>query len=933
MNLNNCAHRLSYLLAAILACTQFNLTAQSIHSVEGYAVDSLGQGIELASVLLLQEQDSVMAGFSITNPKGRFKINDVKEGNYILNITFLGYKDISRKIIVEDPLDVGEVIMTFTNQTLEDIVVSANHIPIKIKDDTIEYNAQAFKTRPADNVEALLKKLPGIEVEDDGTIMAHGEEVENVFVDGKDFFGNDPTIATKNLPANAIDDVQLYDQKSDMARFSGIDDGERAKSINLVLKEDKKAGYFGNATAGIGTDDRYTGKTNVNRFTKNTQLSAIGMVNNINEQGFSFRESMEFMGGLESLRGGRGNAVSSAGVPISSSLGKGFVNTWAGGLNYNLDVSKKVDIQSSYFYSGIENKINQELSRQNLGSRGGFNTNQTADLESQTNNHTVNSKIEAKIDSTQRILGRVSLGWNNANSTSQSFSDNFTEAGNLVSGGIYDNSATGDNKNANLSMTYMKKLAKSGRIISINGGWSIRDRDDLGFLNTINTRVRDNILFPDTLRQEQDQTNLQHNYNFGFSFTEPLASGKYLSLSASRRNNKNDFDKDFYDLLNDNDVRELNGELSNNYKRNYSYNRVGVNYKVNKSKSNLTAGFNLQHSDLQGQLRDEGIDVSQDFIFLLPSLIYDYQLSSSRRFSLRYRTSVSEPSLEQLQPLIDNSDPLNIYIGNPDLQPSYRHNLNLNYNSYSQFSGVGLFLRGNMTYTNNSITNTRTIDEFFVQTTTPINTDYSFNSSLNVNFNAPLRFIKQNLRLSGSISYSDNILFVNQVENNAKRLSERFRLSFTNWKQDVIEVEIGTRVGLNNTSYSGDSNLNQSYVDLEYFTNIDVDFKKDWTLSTSFRHKTYSTEDFGGDADITRIEASISKVFLKSKKLRAELKAFDILNQNRNITRTSNVNYIEDERIKSIGRYFMVSLSYSFSGFGTSQSSGRGGRGGGFRGR
>ncbi len=913
----------------VISLFQLDLSGQSNFSIDGFVIDSLDQGIELATVLLLQEKDSVMAGFSVTNPKGRFKINDVAEGSYILNVTFLGYKDINKPVSVTKNVDLGKLILTYTNQTLDDIIVSASHIPIKIKDDTIQYNAEAFKTRPADNVEELLKKLPGIEVEDDGTIKAHGEEVENVFVDGKEFFGNDPTIATKNLPADVVDDVQVYDRKSDMAEFSGVDDGERSKTLNLVLKEDKKAGYFGNASAGYGTDDRYDSKVNVNRFTKNTQLSAIGMFNNVNKQGFSFRESMDFMGGIGAMMsGGR----SSSGIPISSSLGKGFVNTKAGGLNYNVDVGKNLDINSSYFYNGIENIIHQELSRQNISSRGGFNTDQIADLESANNNHALNSKIEAKIDSTQRILGRVSLGWNNANSTSESSSDNFSEAGRLVSGGVYDNSSAGDSKNASLSMTYMKKLAKPGRLISVNGGWSIRDRNDFGLLNTVNLIVRDLILTPDTLKQEQDQINKQYNYNFGLSYTEPLSNGRYLSLNASRRNNRNDFDKDFYDLLDQNDLRELNEELSNNYKRNYSYSRVGLSYKLNKGKSNLSTGFNLQQSDLQGQLRDEGTDISQSFVFVLPSLNYDYQISSGRRFSVRYRTSVNEPSLEQLQPLVDNSDPLNIYVGNPDLQPSYRHSLNLNYNSYSQFSGIGFFLRGRMTYTNNSITNTRFVDAFFVQTTTPVNTDYSFSSSLNLNFNAPLRFIKQNLRLSSSFSYSDNILFVNQVEDHAKRISERIRLSLTNWNQDVVEVEVGTRLGINNTSYTEASNLNQSYLDLEYFTNIEIDFKKDWNFSTSLRHKTFSTEDFGGQADITRLEASVSKVFLKSKKLRAELTAFDILNQNRNITRSSNLNYIQDERIESIGRYFMISLSYSFSGFGA-QSTGRGGRQGGFRGR
>ena len=917
----------------LFLCTALvlQLDAQKF-TLEGNITDTLDQGIELATVLLLKQQDSVMAGFSITNPKGRFKVDDVDPGDYILNITFLGYADINRDISITGSIDLGSIQLKASSQTISDIIVSASHIPIQIKNDTIQYNADAFKTRPADNVEELLKKLPGIEIEDDGTIKAHGEEVENVLVEGKEFFGTDPTIATKNLPADVIDNVQLFDKQSDMAEFSGIDDGERQKTINLVLKEGKKAGYFGSASLGYGSEERYDGKFNINRFTQNTQLSSIGMLNNVNKQGFSFREYIDFMGGLGNLMSGGGNRFNSSdsGIPIANGLGDGYVTTGAGGLNYNVEIGKNLEINSSYFFNRIENEINQEVNRQTLLERGGFNTDQIADLTNINKNHKLNSKIEVKLDSTQQLITRISAGWNDGNSMSQSTSNNRNENNDIISGGIYDNSSSGDQLNASIDATYMKRFKKSGRFFTTNVKLGYNDKNEIADLNSTNTILVNNEEIPTTLVQQQIQNNLQNNYSLKLSLTEPLGNRRYLEMNVSRSNFKNDFDKDFYDLIGTgtNLQSVINEQLSNNYKRDYSYNRIGLNIKFNKNQSSLTTGLSVQHSDLNGELRDEGLTINQDYVYLLPSLFYNKDLSASRSLRIRYNTNIREPSLEQLQPIVDNSDPLNIYVGNVNLRPSYRHNLNFNYNSYSQFSNIGFFSRASLTYTKNSITNTRTVDEFFIQTTMPINTEYAFNSSLYANLTAPLKFIKHRINISNTLSFSDNILFINNSENKVGRTTDRISFSLDNWDKDLIDITYGTRLSLNRTAYSESSELNQSYVNMEYFLDLDFDLKHDWNIGTEFRHNTYSAEDFGDQISLTRWSASISKVFLASKKLRAEISVADILDQNQNINRTSNLNYIQDERIESIGRYFMVSLSYSFSGFGSNKLfGGRRGRG------
>ena len=331
-----------------------SMSAQSVKKADitGLIQDDQEQPLASATVMLLNRTDSVLITFGITSPDGAFVLKNVAAGEYILKMSFLGFATESRDLDIGDQseVDLGNVALKPASAVLSEVEVTADHMPIQITKDTIEYNADAFKTQPNAVVEELLKKLPGVEVESDGTIKAQGEEVQNVFVDGKEFFGSDPKMATKNLPADAVDKVKVYDKLSDMAEFSGIDDGDRSKTINLTLKEDKKKGAFGTFEAGYGTEDRYAVKMNMNRFSKGQQLSFLGMANNVNEQGFSFNDYISFSGGMGGFRRG------GSGVNISEGMSNGLVNTLAGGINYNVEIGDKLDLRSSYFYNGVKKR-------------------------------------------------------------------------------------------------------------------------------------------------------------------------------------------------------------------------------------------------------------------------------------------------------------------------------------------------------------------------------------------------------------------------------------------------------------------------------------------------------------------------------------------------------------------------------------------------
>lgn len=362
--------KFSFLFFFLLFST--TLLAQNRFDLQAQVVDTLGQPLNSATVMLLHQKDSVMANFGLTDSEGLFSIKKIEAGQYILQITYIGYENYSKNIELNPTtgnLDLGQIILKPAIANLNEVTVTEQHIPLRMNDDTLEYNANAFQTRPGAVVEDLLKKLPGVEVDRQGNIRAQGEQVQQVMVDGEEFFGNDPKIATKNLPADAVDKVQVFDRKSDFAEFSGIDDGNEQKTINLQLKDDKKKGYFGNITAGYGTEDRYAGKFNVNRFGKKMQTSVIGMANNINEQGFSFNDYINFMGGIGNLIAGGGGAVrlnsSDIGIPLGMNQ-NGITTTWAGGANLSYKLSKKTKLNGSYFYNNMSNVNKRTVSQQNL---------------------------------------------------------------------------------------------------------------------------------------------------------------------------------------------------------------------------------------------------------------------------------------------------------------------------------------------------------------------------------------------------------------------------------------------------------------------------------------------------------------------------------------------------------------------------------------
>lgn len=886
--------------------------AQSVE-LTGTVQDTTATPLDGASVVLLNAKDSLLEKFAITEANGDFTIKRLGKGDYIMQISFLGYQTFNQNISLTEDQNLGTITLKPVIQDMDAITVEAERIPIEISGDSILYNADAFETRPNANVEELLKKLPGLEVARDGSIKAQGEDVSKVLVNGKDFFGKDPKIATKNLPADIVDQVQVFDEQSETSRFTGVDDGEREKTINLSLKEDKSKGWFGNFEAGYGTDNRYNGKGNINRFNEKMQFSTLGRLNNVNEQAFTIQDYFELMGGMSAvLSGGLMINPSELGISLNGDDRKqGFLSTGSFGSNLNYDFSKKTDLSLNYFYNSFDKEEDRTLNRNSFLEEGQFfNTDETSLRETINRNHRLNARMKHEIDSTQNIQLRLNMGLNDRIADRQSFQETFLNGQIFQNSSDQENNATNDNHDWNANALYRKRFAKKGRSFVTNFSFGQRGADGLNLIEASNIFGT----MADDLDQEQVIENKQWNYDGRLSFTEPIGKGKYLAFNYQRKNYEERMDKDFFDVVAGQLTR--NEFLSNQFISDYVFNQGGLSLQWNAKKSKLRLSLAAQQARLIGDFLSEFPNVDRRFSNWLPGLNWDYEFKGTKSINITYRTEVREPTIRQLQPVVDNSNPLNVYIGNPNLKPAYDHNVRLQGNWFDQFSFTSFFAFVNMRYTQNQITNARTINENFQQVINPINVDRNLSLNGQASFSTPLRFIKSKIDLRTNFNYNQGILFVNNIENDLDQLNGDLTIALSNRKQDVIAAEIGSTIGYTDSKYSVSKAFNQDFFNQAYYLDLSLNIKNKWTITTDISHTVFPMVNFGAAQDFTLWQASISRVLTKDEKLSVTFTAFDLLNQNVGINRNATANFVQNENVLSLGRYLMLSFGYQLKRFG-----------------
>jgi Outer membrane protein beta-barrel family/Carboxypeptidase regulatory-like domain len=903
--------------------------AQKI-TVQGTVLDSASAPLQYATVMLLSVKDSSLVNFGRTNHKGYFELKNVNSANYLFKITYIGHQSYLKPIIPQEAIlvNLGIIRLQPISKELAEVTVKAEKAPVTIKGDTVEFNAGSFKVKPNGVVEDLLKKLPGVEVDKDGNIKAQGETVRRVTVDGKEFFGRDPKMATKNLPADAIDKVQVYDKRSDQADFTGIDDGQRQKNINLKLKEDHKKGSFGSIMAGAGLDERFTAKANLNRFNKDKQLSFLAMTNNVNRQGFGIDEYMNFTGDLMRMMSGRGGQIrleindNDGSLPLNfGQKPTGFMKNWAGGMNFNNPISKKTEVNGSYFYNNLAQIQESSTNRESFLSTGNFTSTKNSTQNNQNDNHRLNFTLDHTIDSLNSLKLSSYINYNQTNATTIDDSRSLNSQNILQNSGFRNYSGNGDGLGLSTNLLFRHKFRKKGRTFSTNLSFGLNNNNSEGNLNAINKYYQGGILGKtDNISQRSENISDRQNYGVNASFTEPLGKRKYLEFNYAFM--KNDYKSDA--IVNDlkDNVSTYNKLLSNKFESFFSYNRLGTNIRFNQKKYNFSTGLNFQNAHLEGNLLLLDSKISRNFQNILPNMHFNYDFQQTQHLRVDYETNFQEPSISQLSPITDNRDPLNIYVGNPNLKPEYSHRIGTNFMSFNQLSFTNFFTSINLTYTTNKISNAQQISELLVRTSQPINVknDYLLNGDISYGFR--IKPIKLRVEISENMFLNRGINFVNNQENQTKGLRANTRLRFS-FQQDNFDASTEAKIGYNQTHYSVNPEMNQAYFNNVYSTDLNWTIHKNLIFSTDFDYTTYSGLANGFNQSIPIWGASLSTFFLKNRRGELKFSVNDLLNRNTGISRTAQLNYVEDQRISTLGRYFLLSFTYSLKGLNPTQ--GRGG--------
>ncbi len=873
--------------------------------VKGQLLDSTSIGLPSATIMILQAKDSSLVNFGTSNSEGAFEIKNVSAGNYFLKVSYIGYhtlvKHFETKAGVPE-VNLGKLTLQSQSKMLSEVTVKGEKAAVVVKKDTIEFNATVFKTKANATVEDLIKKMPGIEVARDGTVTAQGEQVQRVMVDGKEFFGRDPKLATRNLPADAVEKVQLFDKKSDQAVFTGIDDGQREKTMNLELKEEKRHAAFGNAMAGAGSNDRWQARSSLNKFNKGNQLSFLGMGNNINEQGFSFGDYANFGGG-----GGGGN---NTGASVNTGQQNGIVTNAAGGINSNSSYDKdRTKVNSSYFYNHLDQFLTTDLQRVNYQKEGNYNFTQKSVQKTINDNHRVNLTVEQKIDSFNSIKFNTNFSYNTSgqNVTSEGKTWN---VGNTALRNE-NNQATNSTSNSFTlasNLLWRHRFAKKGRTLTSNLTYGYTNTGANGNLNSTNIFHLPNHDSTSVVSQTNSQSTISPTYGLTLTYTEPLGGRKYLEFDYNITSDINKVSRDVYDWQNEQPT--FNNKLSNAYNSNYLYSRPGINFRINRDRYNFTVGTAFQQTMLDGKLLLTNQSINRTFQAVLPAMHFNYDFAMGKRLRVDYTTSMQEPTISQLQPIINNSDQLNLSTGNPQLQPAYVNQLRMNFNSFSPESFFSVFALVNANYTTNAIVNSQTTDSYGVRLTKPVNVGTGASLSGNFNVGLPISAIKSRINIGPNYSLSSNINLINNDENKMlqQTLGGTVRYNFS--LDEILIVDLSANLSKQETSYSFNSQQNQSFFNQTYSSEVNVNFLKNYAFNTELNYFDYRSATTNFHQTIPLWNVSVSRYMLKNKSGELKLGVINLLDKSLSVTQTASTNYLQQQTTNNLGRYAMISFTY-----------------------
>jgi len=906
-------------------------------SIIGKLVDEDDSAAVGAAVSILKIGDSSLVKAGSANIRGFLRMEEIPAGTYLLKIEFIGYKDEYRKIVLEQDLRLGKIKLKPDVETLKEIEVTTTAVTATQNGDTTGYNANAFKTNKDATAEDLVTKMPGVTIVD-GKVQAQGEDVKQVLVDGKPYFGDDPNAVLKNLPAEVIDKVQLFDKKSDQSTFTGIDDGNTSKTINIVTKSQFRNGVFGKAYAGYGYQDKYKAGAVVNRFKDKQRFTVMAMTNNINEQNFSSEDLLGVMSstGSNNNRGGGGNyggqgrgGSGRSGGPSNPSdnflvsTKNGINITSAFGLNYSDQWGKNTTITLSYFFNFSNNNAATTLLRQYLsGGNSGLNYNENNIAKSDNYNNRINVRFEHKIDSFNSILlqPKISLQTNNGLSSISGVNVRTTTLSTITNN--YNSNLNGSS--ISFPVLYRHSFLKRGRTLSLDLNPTYNPSTGSSSLTSYNAYY-DTLSTIDTVDQRSRLNKYAFNSTSNLSYTEPFDKFGFLSVNYvftynASESNKNTFNRNAAA----NDYNLVDSLVSNVFNSTYIAHAGGASYRHQKEKYNFSLGANIQQAQLYKQQQfPYSSSAKKVFNSILPSAQYQYKFNKQNNLRANYRTSNIAPSIDQLQNTLNNSNSLQLSIGNPELRQSFQNNLFVRYSGVNTNKGTNLFFLLGGTYTNDYIGNSTIIankdtvvytDIFLAKGSQIVrqeNLNGYYTARFFFNYGFPLRFIKSNINFNTGCNYSNVPALINNKTNYSKTTSPSFGLVISSNFSEKIDFTISSNSSYNTVVNTLQTSLNSSYLNQISKATINLTLLKKLVLRGEYSNTLYTGLTASYNQNINLLNGAVAFKFLKDNRAELRLYVFDILNQNKAIQRNITETYIEDTQSNILQRYYMLTFTYN----------------------
>ncbi|MFT4859461.1 MAG: hypothetical protein ACI9ZX_001930 [Algoriphagus sp.] len=897
---------MKYSLIFFLFFSSFVTGLSQNYSIKGKVIDARSkESIPNTTILLLNFSDSIQVDGMISDLDGNFTLDNIKEGEYLMKVQYLGFENLFRNIQLQADLDLGNLMIRETATALGEVTISARRSTGTQKSDTTLYNADAFKTMKDASAQVLVEKLPGVLMVD-GALQAQGENITQILVDGKPFFGGDVKTALQNLPAEVILSIEIFDQKSDQALLSGFDDGNRQKTINIITKPNRRKGQFGRITGGYGSDERYLAGASINAFNEDQRITFTGLTNNINLLDFS----------------------SDPNAQDNSNPQNGVVDTNILGLNFSDEWGEKVKISSSYLFRNRKNVGVESLYREFVTSSQEGQTYVENSRETRTNqDHRFDMRLEYQIDEKNRIIfrPRFSAAFDKENSSFIGESVNLDGPLNQTA-----NTRTANNKDYDIfnRIYYGHKFDKEGRSLTLR-------------LSTSNSWNRDNAIrraentyFQPTEREEIINQQITRNRNgdsweTGISYTEPVGKNGQLELEYEIGNRLDDSDQLTFNIQSEDLSKvELDTALSNSFGSKYLTQELELGYQYKLEKLQVQVEGQFQHARLDNsQLFPAPFQLDRVFKSFLPTVRFDYQFTEFTNMEIDYDTNVDAPSVQQLQTAINNSNPLQLRTGNPNLNQSYSNRIRLRLRSRNPDTDRSWFIFAQSQIVANTIANSSFIAEEPTelpggiilekgsQLFRPVNLDGYQDFRSWVSYGMPLGFIKSNMNVYGGLSYNKRPGEVNsQLSfNNSNRISTG--VSIGSNISDKIDFNVSTRFSWNNVNNTLNPALDNKFFNQRTRLNLSWIIWEGLIYRLDLNHQVNTGLSAGFDNNFLLMNMSVGKKIFKNQRGEISLNVYDLLGQNANVRRNVTDIYIEDVETNVLSRYFMLSFSYNLRRF------------------